>query len=128
VRLDAKKILEGMDSLPLMKSGYSLEADMRLGWRPQIKGKVLPIPLVFDDEDEYFALDHVINPRNPRLGSYPTIFYGWRPTDSMKMHRRLLENSDALTGSAYPMKLPGELPYLVRRLLHQQMADSVGVR
>jgi hypothetical protein len=28
------KMLENMDSLPLMKSGYSLESDMKFGWRP----------------------------------------------------------------------------------------------
>ena len=47
-----------LDSLPLIKSGYSLEADMKFGWKPTVKGKVLPIPLVFDTEDGYFDLDH----------------------------------------------------------------------
>jgi len=28
------RMLENMDSLPLMKSGYSLESDMKFGWRP----------------------------------------------------------------------------------------------
>ena len=42
------KALEDLDSLPLIKSGYSLEADMKFGWKPRIKGKVLPIPLIFD--------------------------------------------------------------------------------
>lgn len=63
-----------MDSLPLVRAGYSLEADMRLGWRPQIKGKVLPIPLVFDEEDEYFNLDHYVDFRNLKKGFNPTIF------------------------------------------------------
>jgi hypothetical protein len=48
-----------------MKSGYSLEADMKFGWKPNIKGKVLPIPLVFDLEDEYFQLEHYIDYRDP---------------------------------------------------------------
>lgn len=51
------KALAELDSLPLMKSGYSLEADMKFGWKPQIKGKVLPIPLVFDIEDELIQID-----------------------------------------------------------------------
>ena len=72
--LDARKIFENMDSLPLMRSGYSLEADMRLGWRPQIKGKVLPIPLIFDEEDEYFELDHYVDFRNLKKGYNPTIY------------------------------------------------------
>lgn len=59
---DRWKALEDLDSLPLIKSGYSLEADMKFGWKPQIKGKVLPIPLIFDQEDEYFTLDHFIDP------------------------------------------------------------------
>ena len=28
------KGLKDLDSLPLMKSGYSLEADMKFGWKP----------------------------------------------------------------------------------------------
>ena len=28
------KGLQDLDSLPLMKSGYSLEADMKFGWKP----------------------------------------------------------------------------------------------
>ena len=30
----AWKELRDLDSLPLMKSGYSLEADMKFGWKP----------------------------------------------------------------------------------------------
>ena len=55
------KGLQELDSLPLMKSGYSLEADMKFGWKPQVKGKILPIPLVFDSEDHLFDLDHIID-------------------------------------------------------------------
>lgn len=117
MHLDARKIFENMDSLPLMKSGYSLEADMRLGWRPTIKGKVMPIPLIFDDEDCYFGLEHLIDFRNKTRGSYPTIFQGWRPTDSIKLHTRLLGCKNAIHGSDYPFKLPGELPFIVRKLL-----------
>lgn len=78
-----------MDSLPLMKSGYSLEADMKFGWKPTVKGKVLPIPLVFDTEDDYFDLDHYIEPNNNKR-TYPVIYKGWRPADSLKMYKRLL--------------------------------------
>ena len=52
------KALSELDSLPLMKSGYSLEADMKFGWKPQVKGKILPIPFVFDSEDHLFDLPH----------------------------------------------------------------------
>ena len=85
-------MLENMDSLPLMKSGYSLESDMKFGWRPQFKGKVMPIPLVFDVEDEYFDLEHLIDLRNPKRGCYPTIYSGWRPSDSLKLHKNCLQN------------------------------------
>ena len=102
--------LENLDSLPLMKSGYSLEADMKFGWKPRIKGKVLPIPLIFDVEDEYFTLDHYVDPRDTRKGKYPTIFTGWRPADSLKMYRRLLNNTNKYHGSEFPFKIPGELP------------------
>lgn len=108
-----------MDSLPLMKSGYSLEADMKFGWRPSIKGKVLPIPLVFDVEDEFFSLDQYIDIRQPKRGSYPTIYQGWRPSDSLKMHKRLLQNKHKIHGSEYPFKMPGELPSMVQKLLDQ---------
>ena len=42
-----------------MKSGYSLEADMKFGWKPTVKAKVLPIPLIFDREDEYFNIEYL---------------------------------------------------------------------
>jgi len=98
-----------MDSLPLMKSGYSLEADMKFGWKPTVKGKVLPIPLVFDTEDDYFDLDHYIEPNNTRR-KYPVIFKGWRPADSLKMYKKLLNNTDPYHGSEFPFKVPSELP------------------
>ena len=102
--------LENLDSLPLMKSGYSLEADMKFGWKPRIKGKVLPIPLIFDVEDEYFTLEHYFDPRDPRRGKHPTIFSGWRPADSLKMYKRLLNNANKHHGTEFPFKIPGELP------------------
>jgi len=115
----AWKGLENLDSLPLMKSGYSLEADMKFGWKPRIKGKVMPIPLIFDVEDEYFSLDHYIDPRDARRGKYPTIFTGWRPADSLKMYRRILANKHKYHGSDFNFKIPGELPPAVQKLLDQ---------
>jgi hypothetical protein len=41
-----------------MKSGYSLVADMKFGWKPTVKVKALPIPLIFDREDEFFDIDY----------------------------------------------------------------------
>ena len=93
-----------------MKSGYSLEADMKFGWKPNIKGKVLPIPLVFDLEDEYFQLDHYIDYKDPLRGIYPTIYNGWRPLDSLKMYKKLFGIKNRFHGSDFPFKIPGELP------------------
>lgn len=109
----AWKGLEKLDSLPLMKSGYSIEADMKFGWKPRIKGKVMPIPLTYDLEDDYFTLDHVIDPRDPRKGNYPTIYQGWRPADSLKMYRRILANKHKYHGSDFNFKMPGDLPMAV---------------
>ena len=117
--------LENLDSLPLMKSGYSLEADMKFGWKPRIKGKVLPIPLIFNVEDENFTLDHCIDHRDAKKGKHPTIFSGWRPADSLKMYRRLLNNTNRHHGTDFPFKLPGELPPAVQRLLDQQMQERI---
>ena len=113
----AWKGLENLDSLPLMKSGYSIEADMKFGWKPRIKGKVMPIPLIYDQEDEYFMLDHMIDMRDPKKGKYPTIYTGWRPADSIKMYRRLLGNKNKHHGTEFNFKMPGELPSVVQKLL-----------
>jgi len=86
------RALAELDSLPLIKSGYSLEADMKFGWKPTVKGKVLPIPLVFDTEDDFFDLDHYPE-GNAARKKYPVIFQGWRPADSLKMYKRLLGNT-----------------------------------
>ena len=107
-----KKALEELDSLPLMRSGYSLEADMKFGWKPTVKGKVLPIPLMFDTEDEYFELEHIID-TNPQKKVSPTIYYGWRPVDSLKMYKRFLTNKEPIIGSDYPFKMPSDLPLIV---------------
>jgi len=45
----------------------------------------MPIPLVFNLEDNYFNLLHHSDSRDFRR-IYPTIYRGWRPTDSIKMY------------------------------------------
>jgi len=79
------KALADLDGLPLMKSGYSLEADMKFGWKPTVKGKILPIPFVFDAEDHLFDLEHYADSRGKV--EYNTIYRGWRPQDSFKLYR-----------------------------------------
>ena len=67
-----------MDCIPLTKKGaFSLEADMMFGWKPTDTGAYLPIPLRFDQKDDYFDLEH-------RLGKkkLPDIYRGWRPSNS----------------------------------------------
>lgn len=100
--------LAQMDSLPLMKSGYSLESDMKFGWKPTVKGKVLPIPLVFDSEDGYFDLEHFIE--GSRGAVYPVIFKGWRPADSLKMYKKIRSLTNPYHGSQFPFFEPSELP------------------
>ena len=107
-----------------MKSGYSLEADMKFGWKPVVKGKVLPIPLVFDTEDDYFDLDHYVDAFSTKK-KYPVIFKGWRPADSLKMYKKLLSIDDQYHGSDYPFKVPSELPPSVQKLLDQQMQERI---
>jgi cytosolic carboxypeptidase protein 2/3 len=73
-------------AVPLPKRGYSLEADMLLGWRP--KFMKTPILLYYNDElypDLYKK-------------SCPTVFQGYRPKDSFAFHKELTDNSP----SAYP--------------------------
>lgn len=85
VRLPNWKDLAELDSLPLVRSGYSIEADMKFGWKPTVKGKVLPIPFIFDSEDHYFDLEHFVDPKSKT--PLPTIFLGFRPRDSFKLYR-----------------------------------------
>ena len=100
-----------------MKSGYSLEADMKFGWKPTVKGKILPIPFVFDTEDHFFNLDHFADAK----GKIPlqTIYQGFRPEDSFKMYRSLINNVHPYHGSCFPFKVPSELPPAVQKLLDQ---------
>ena len=60
---------------------------MKFGWKPTVKVKVLPIPLIFDREDNFFCHDH-INDYTKQI--YPTVYQGYRPLDSLKMHKKLL--------------------------------------
>lgn len=46
----------------------------------------MPIPLIFDLEDNYFNLEHYIDPRDPSK-KFKTIYRGWRPSDSIKMYQ-----------------------------------------
>lgn len=93
-----------LDSLPLVKSGYSIEADMRFGWKPVVKGQVLPIPLIFDSEDHFFDLEHFADSKCkvPR----PTIFLGFRPKDSFKLYRRLLQIVHPFHGTDIKLEIP----------------------
>ena len=91
-----------------MKRGYSLEADMKFGWKPQVKGKVLPIPFVFDSEDHLFNLPHYADIAMKK--KQPVIYQGWRPADSFKMYRKILANNHPYHGSDFQFKVPSELP------------------
>lgn len=53
---------------------------MALGWRPKIQSKAGPIPLNFDLEYIPVRCNQVTHEE------YPTIYHGFRPSDSMEMH------------------------------------------
>lgn len=77
----------------------------------------MPIPLVFNLQDHYFNLKHYTDFHNLSK-IYPTIYRGWRPTDSIKMYQRLLFNVDNYTNTEINFKLPGNLPDFVQKLLN----------
>jgi cytosolic carboxypeptidase protein 2/3 len=73
-------------AVPLPKRGYSLEADMLLGWRPKfIK---TPILLYYND-DLYIDLYKKF---------YPVVYQGYRPKDSFAFHQELIDGSQ----NSYP--------------------------
>ena len=80
---------------------------MKFGWKPQVKGKILPIPLIFDMEDEFFNLDHLDPVTKFKM---PDIYRGWRPDTSFKMYEKFLASTDQFTSSDFPFKLPSNLP------------------
>jgi hypothetical protein len=60
---------------PLVKSGISMAADMKLGWRPKQNVSGAPIPLYYDFEE--FKVEHDGEP----------IYYGPRIHNSIEVHR-----------------------------------------
>ena len=116
------KAIAELDSLPLIKSGYSLEADMKFGWKPQVKGKILPIPLLFDTEDDFIDIGYTDPLTRKKMED---LYHGWRPADSFALHRTLLKNTSSVTGSCYHIKLPNELPISIQKLLDHQMQERI---
>ena len=74
---------DGYEPLPLIKTGVSVAADMRFGWKPQqeqVSGA--PIPLHYDFET-------IELPRDPWTGKAPNIlFLGQRLNTSLLVHKR----------------------------------------
>ncbi len=73
--------------MPLVKSGYSIDPDMKFGWKPTALEMSVPIPLYFDHEEDYLdisPLDRVTHKK------FPVIYYGFRPKDSLVMHKEFL--------------------------------------
>jgi len=70
--------------------------------------------LVFDIEDELIVIDQY----GPDKQKLPVLYKGWRPVDSLKMHKKLLNSiNHSMHGSSYPFKIPSDLPLGVQRLL-----------
>jgi hypothetical protein len=67
--------------MPLIKSGVSIQSDLKLGWRPQIDVTGAPIPLYYDFEP--FSI-----PVNPMTGkSYEPLYLGPRFKHSIELHK-----------------------------------------
>ena len=66
---------------PLAEGTYSLETDLRLGWRPKTLTCGGPIPLVFSHNQLPSTRDLLKFVRNS------AVYYGFRPADSYVMHK-----------------------------------------
>lgn len=67
---------------PLFKSGFSLQADMRQGWRPKVvEVKGAPIPLYYNFDEPGIP----VNPMTMKL--YEPIYLGPRYKHSLAMHK-----------------------------------------
>ena len=78
---------------------------MKFGWKPTAIELSAPIPLFFDHEEDYLdisPLERVTQRLNPVL------YYGFRPKDSLVLHREFLLSKDS--SSYYPFKFPPRLP------------------
>ena len=73
-------------AIPLPKRGYSLEADMLLGWRP----KFIKTPILLYYNDELYI--------DIYKKSCPIVYQGYRPKDSFIFHQELTSQS----GIPYP--------------------------
>jgi len=69
--------------MPLIKSGISIAADMKFGWRPQVKEvHGAPIPLHYDFEPFYVP----INPATNK--PFQVLFLGERIRTSIDVHKK----------------------------------------
>lgn len=89
---DYRAIPQKPETMPLINGEYSIAPDMLFGWKPKHMGIGSPIPLDF-------TLDEAPVCVNTATGAeYPTIYHGYRPRDSLVMHR-------AFSGpSSYPFQ------------------------
>ncbi len=86
--------------MPLIKSGVSIAADMRFGWKPQQKEvHGAPIPLHYD-----FEPIHI--PNNPMTNKpYTLLYHGIRIQTSIDVHKKFA-NKDNLTLDQCPNPRP----------------------
>lgn len=68
---------------PLPSQHYSLAPDMYFGWKPKNLTTGAPVPIQFYEEEIPHACDPVTQQE------LPAVYYGFRPTDSLVMHRAL---------------------------------------
>ena len=69
--------------MPLIKSGVSIAADMRFGWKPQQKEvHGAPIPLHYDFETNEIPINPVTNK------PFTVLYHGTRIETSIAVHKK----------------------------------------
>lgn len=67
--------------MPLIKTGVSVKADMKFGWKPKEEISGCPIPL-------YYDFEHFQIPLNPLTKKhYIPLYLGIRIPNSLQVHR-----------------------------------------
>lgn len=91
---------------PIQQTIYSLEPDYKMGWRPSINYNGIPIPLLFDYEDDRI-LSYLDDKRSQ------IIYYGYRPQDSLHMHETFARKGK------YPFNFPSRSDYMLIDITRQ---------
>ena len=98
-------VVDDAPAQPLFRSGISMAADMKLGWKPKSQYSGAPIPLFYDFEEFKVSLDGL----GPR--ARVPIYLGPRIHNSLLVHRAFARKIiDEETSAAYKFKFPPKPP------------------